>query len=166
MRKDLTVGSVTGMMTATGTMHPVVQTPAKTVDSQLLIAFEKAREQCFANIGCPIVVCVFRVDDLRGRRDQHSLTPRHDASWKRNILKQHRGCLILAIAIFIFQISNSPTRLAVVVHARRIISHLRNPQLPIGAPVDCNRVNDEWFCNNQLKLKALTNMSNFHGLRR
>ncbi len=70
------------------------------------------------------------------------------------------------VAVFVFQISNSPAGLAVVVHARWIVCHLRDPQLSIGAPVDCNRVNDKWFGNNQLKFKPLTDVSNFHRLRR
>ena len=86
LRQNLTVGSVARMMTSTGTVNPVVQTPAKPVDSQLLIAFQKSREQRLANIGLAITIRVFCVDNLRSRCDQHSPAPRHNTVWKWDIL--------------------------------------------------------------------------------
>src|SRR6056297_2868318 len=107
--RDLVVGTVAAMMAAAGAMDPVVQAPAQTIDTQLLIAFQKSFVQSLLVVGFAVAIGVLQVNDLWRGGHQNTIAPNQDARGKRQAIgKQHR-CLIKPIAILVGQFANTAT---------------------------------------------------------
>src|SRR5687767_3497706 len=67
-----------------GDVEPIVDSPTESVGAMLLIPRDETGEQLFLFVGPPVPVGIFGIKDLRGRRDQHSISPNFDAVGERN----------------------------------------------------------------------------------
>ena len=109
----------------------------------LLVPFDEAGEQHFAMVGLAVAVAVLGVEDVRGARDQDTLSPGHHAGREAEPVEERRLLVIPAVAVGIFQESDHAAGLALAVDAQRIIAHLDDPELAVGAPIEGDRVLDQ-----------------------
>ena len=138
------------MMAARRAIDPVVQTPAQTVGAQLLVALAETGKQDFTHVGFAIAIRVFEKQDFRCRSDDHAIAPDQQAGGKIQSLGKERGFLVSAVAIRIFKNAHPATRLALAIHAQRIVRHFHDPHAPRQIPVDRNRIHRLRFVRHTL----------------
>ena len=84
-------------------VNPVVESEAQTVDARLIILRCETSEQFFHRVGLAITICVFGINDVRRGADEHALVPRGDAGGEGEVIEEHRGLVVFAVAVHIFQ---------------------------------------------------------------
>ena len=174
-------GSNRAAAAAIGCIHPVVESIFKTVHSMLLVAFVESDEERLAHIRLAIGVGVLGVENLRRSADEHAFTPDHDAIREIHIFQKHSCFVIAAIPIGVFQILDDASRFVAahlgrwfggraglipppgvgargrVRNAEWIIPHLDHPELPVRAPVERYRINDQRLAHDQLGFETRPN---------
>src|SRR5207302_2715190 len=80
---------------AVGAVEPVVEAPDQAVDAVLLIALPEAGEEHFLLDRATNRLCI---EDVRRARDNHALAVGRDAGGIAELVEEHRGLVVRAVA--------------------------------------------------------------------
>ena len=163
-RGDFYSGGVTGMMAAVGPVNMVVEPPAQAIDTELLVAFLEAGEENFFDVGLAVAGAVFGINDIGGGGDEDAFPPAHDAGWEVEISEEEGGLVENTIAIGIGEQTHASS--GSTVEAGRVVGHFGDPELPVGRPVNGNRVLHQGFGCHELDLVAIGNVNGLEGIGR
>ena len=131
-------------------VNPIVEAERQTVYSRLVIVRREAGEKFLHHVGPPVAIRVFGVKNVRRGANENAFAPRKDAGWKWKIIEEQRGVVVAAITVPVFEKLHGPSRLPLSVDAHWIVAHFHDPQFPIRAPIDGDRVNDERFSRDEI----------------
>ena len=162
MGENLTLAAIAGVMAATGAVDPVVEPPTQAVDPQLLVAFQKAREERLSHVGPPVAIGVGKKQNLRCGGHQDAVSPDHHPAGKPQPLGKHGGTVIAAIAIGITKAADTASRLTFAIHPQGIVRHLGNPQRAIASPIDGHRVLHKRLGCDQFDAVAVADFDRLH----
>ena len=108
----------------------------------LLIALGEAREEHASHISTPVAIGVFGVEQVRGRRNERTLSERQHTRWKGQVGEEWHHAIHAPIAIVIVEDVHAATGFTFAVEAQRVVAHLDHPQPTLHVPVEVNRIDD------------------------
>ena len=130
----------------------------------LLVALDESCEERPALVRLAVAVGVLSVKNFRRGGDQDTITPRENAGGKIQVVQEHGGLVIAAVAVGVFQHFDSTARHVAAPFRRRedffatrrprgrsragrrfhaterVIEHIDDPEPAIGAPVEGNGI--------------------------
>src|SRR5260370_28880139 len=119
---------------AIGAVDPVIQPANQAVDPVLRIAFLEPGVKRYAFVCFAGALGVLGIEDVRSACHQNALAPRKDASRKTQVVEKNSRLGVLAVAICVLENLDAAARLALAVDTQRIITHVHDPELTVGAP--------------------------------
>ena len=128
---------------AVGAVDPAVEAELEAVDPVLLVPLAEAREEDLAVVGLAVAVAVLGVEDVGRAGDEHAVAPGHDAGRERQAVEEVGRLVVPAVAVGVFEDPDDAPRLPLAVDAERVVAHLDDPELAVGAPVEGDRVLDQ-----------------------
>ena len=158
------VGSDHPSAPAVGPVNPVVETVLEPVHAVLLVPFTESAEEGALEVGFPVAVRVFGVDDFGGGADNHALPPRHHAGREIEPGKKQGRFVVPPVAVRVLQKPHVPARLPLSVDTHRIIPHLDDPELSVRAPLERDGISYERFLGHKLDGVARVDPKGLHRL--
>src|SRR5262249_47865171 len=149
-----------------GTINPPVQAQLEAVQSMLLVAFRKSREQNLAKIRLAIAVSVGRKEDLRSARHQNTVSPGHDPAGEAQPVQKRRLFVVDSVAVLVFKVADDTAGLSPPVDPERIVPHLEHPELAVRPPIKSDRILDQRLRGYQLDREARRELDRLKRRRR
>ena len=108
----------------------------------LLIALGEASEEHASHISTPVAIGVFGVEQVRGRRNERTLSERQHTRGKGQVGEEWHHAVHAPVAIVIIEDVHAATGFTFAVEAQRVVAHLDHPQPTLHVPVEVNRIDD------------------------
>src|SRR5262249_15892850 len=112
---------------AIGSIEPAVEPQFEAIDPMLRVALSEAREKHVAMIRAAVAIAILGVEDIRGARDQHTITPGDDPRGQTEAIDERRRLVVPAVSLGILEEPDPAPRLSAPVRAERIVPHLDDP---------------------------------------
>ena len=91
------------VVSAVGTVHPVVQSPRQPVDVVLGILHGKPGKENFFDIRDTVCIAVLEKENVRRTGDEDSPTPGQRRRWKLESVGKDCRCLVVAVPVQVLQ---------------------------------------------------------------
>ena len=139
---------------AVGRINPMVEPEREAVDPRLVVLGVETREHLSDHVRSTVAIGILTVENVRCGADQSALSPRQNARGKRNAVHEHRGLIVATVAIRIGEHPDPSARFPFSIDALWVVAHLDDPQTPVGAEFDRDRIQYQRFGCDELHGEA------------
>ena len=128
---------------AVGSVDPAIEAELEPIEPVLLVPWPESCEEHVATVGLAIAVGVLGIEDVRRAGDDDPFPPRNQAGGEAEAVEERGRFVVATVAVGVFQDPDNPAELPFVVDSERVVTHLDDPELAVGAPVEGDRIFDQ-----------------------